>query len=91
MDRIAADEEAWNFEKESEISIYTYLGLFGSGFSIPILVVFIQIAIMLILLDITEPNRDVFGTEQEENIPMSVVSMAVVVMLLYLLELAKYS
>ena len=48
--RIQDDREEWNFEEEKSLSVFTYLGILGSGFLIPLGIVILQIAAPALLI-----------------------------------------
>ena len=46
----SSEQSAWNFQDDPSISIFTYLGLLGSGFFIPCVICVIQLSIPVLLL-----------------------------------------
>eukprot|EP00565_Helicotheca_tamesis_P006551 CAMPEP_0185735410 /NCGR_PEP_ID=MMETSP1171-20130828/25212_1 /TAXON_ID=374046 /ORGANISM="Helicotheca tamensis, Strain CCMP826" /LENGTH=746 /DNA_ID=CAMNT_0028405709 /DNA_START=1 /DNA_END=2241 /DNA_ORIENTATION=+ len=90
IDEIKEDKEKWNFIEDNNMSVYTYLSLFGSGWIVPVVMAAIQIAIPILLLrtsDLRDKNFSnafrVRDHEQNEDLD-NIQGMAITVLILYL-------
>lgn len=50
MDRMIENDTDWNFEEETRFSVFTYLGMLGSGYTFPIAIIILQVAIPGVLI-----------------------------------------
>ena len=69
LDKMKEDKEDWNFHEETRFSVFTYLGLLGSGYIIPIAITMLQVAIPGILIwNLLDPDsKDLLDPDSEET------------------------
>ena len=87
IDKMAEDNEEWDFSNDDNINVFTYLSLHGSGLLIPFIVLTIQIAIPALLILQTSKNPQCQRGEEVPHELMFTKIMAFVIFVYYLVSI----
>jgi hypothetical protein len=92
IDRIGEENDDWDFAKDDNINVFTYVSLLGSGISIPTLVLFVQLAIpLLLIVDTLYDESRCMNGDQLTNVRTKFMAIIIFVYYMYTVVPDTYS